>query len=73
MMTDNEKIILFQNDLPNDFNISGDLAIDTETMGLNLSRDRLCLLQFSNGDGVAYLVQFTDQKYDAPNLKKLLA
>lgn len=66
------KITIFHNDLPDDFTIEGDLAIDTETMGLNLLRDRLCLLQFSNGDGNAYLVQFIDQDYTAPNLKKLL-
>ncbi|MDR0329496.1 MAG: ribonuclease D [Rickettsia sp.] len=65
-------IIVFQNDLPGDFNIAGDLAIDTETMGLNLHRDRLCLLQLSNGDGKAYLVNFIDKNYVAPNLKKLL-
>ncbi|MDD9335259.1 MAG: ribonuclease D [Rickettsiaceae bacterium] len=65
-------IIVFQNDLPEDFNIAGDLAIDTETMGLNLHRDRLCLLQLSNGDGKAYLVNFIDKNYAAPNLKKLL-
>ena len=41
-------------------------------MGLNLHRDRLCVLQFSNGDGDAYLVQFTGTNYAAPNLKKLL-
>ncbi|WP_342268366.1 ribonuclease H-like domain-containing protein [Candidatus Tisiphia endosymbiont of Empis tessellata] len=65
-------IIVFQNDLPEDFNIAGDLAIDTETMGLNLHRDRLCLLQLNNGDGKAYLVNFIDKNYAAPNLKKLL-
>ncbi|MFU7501416.1 MAG: ribonuclease D [Candidatus Tisiphia sp.] len=65
-------IIVFQNDLAEDFNIAGDLAIDTETMGLNLHRDRLCLLQLSNGDGKAYLVNFIDKNYVAPNLKKLL-
>ncbi|WP_375359509.1 ribonuclease D [Candidatus Tisiphia endosymbiont of Neophilaenus lineatus] len=65
-------IIVFQNDLPEDFNIAGDLAIDTETMGLHLHRDRLCLLQLSNGDGKAYLVNFIDKNYAAPNLKKLL-
>ncbi len=67
------KIEIFENDLPESFNLKGDLAIDTETMGLNLHRDRLCLLQFSVGDGNAYIVQFADKKYDAPHLKKLLA
>jgi ribonuclease D len=41
-------------------------------MGLNLHRDRLCLLQMSNGDGDAYLVNFIEQNYTAPNLKRLL-
>src|SRR3546814_6936550 len=42
-------------------------------MGLELARDRLCLLQLSAGDGVCHLVQFTQGSYDAPNLKALLA
>lgn len=66
------KVTVFHNDIPDDFHIDGDLAIDTETMGLNLQRDRLCVLQFSCGDGEAYLVQFDGNNYDAPNLKKLL-
>jgi len=41
-------------------------------MGLDLNRDRLCVLQLSNGDGDAYLVQFSRDNYDAPNLKNLL-
>ncbi|HJD57112.1 MAG TPA: ribonuclease H-like domain-containing protein [Rickettsia endosymbiont of Sericostoma sp.] len=64
--------IVFYNDIPENFNIAGDLAIDTETMGLKVHRDRLCLLQMSNGDGDAYLVNFIDKNYAAPNLKKLL-
>ncbi len=71
----NDKIMnitIFKNDVPNDFKIDGDIAIDTETMGLNLQRDHLCVLQFSNGDGNAYLVQFINRNYSAPNLKKLL-
>lgn len=59
--------------MPNDFVLSGDLAIDTEAMGLNNRRDRLCVLQFSNGDGNAHLVQFEKGAYDAPNLKRLLS
>ena len=49
------------------------VAIDTETMGLNPARDRLCLLQLSGGDGNAHLIQFAPNEYDAPNLKALLA
>jgi ribonuclease D len=49
------------------------VAIDTETMGLDLSRDRLCLAQLSSGDGNAHLVQFEQGAYDAPNLKALLS
>lgn len=66
------KITVYQNDLPDDFILDGDIAIDTETMGLNFHRDRLCVMQISNGDGNAYLVQFIDGKYIAPNLQKLL-
>ncbi len=49
------------------------VAIDTETMGLSLTRDRLCLVQLSPGDGSADVVQIAAAPSDAPNLKKLLA
>src|SRR6201995_1490282 len=49
------------------------IAIDTETMGLSLSRDRLCLVQLSPGDGSADVVQIPPHARDAPNLKTLLA
>lgn len=65
-------ITLHQNDLPADIAFNGAVAIDTETMGLNPRRDRLCLIQLSGGDGNAHLVQFPDRNYAAPNLKKLL-
>ena len=65
-------ITLHQNDLPADIAFNGAVAIDTETMGLNPKRDRLCLVQLSGGDGNAHLVQFPDRNYAAPNLKKLL-
>lgn len=62
----------FTNDLPDDVIIKGDLAIDTETMGLNLKRDRLCLIQMNNGKHT-YLIKFQDKEYNSPNLKKLLS
>lgn len=65
-------IKLFKNDLPNHLIINEDIAIDTETMGLNLYRDRLCLLQISDSKGNAYVIKFIDKDYNAPNLKKLL-
>ncbi len=60
-------------DLPDGFELPGDLAIDTETLGLNLNRDRLCVVQLSNGDGNAHLVHFPEPEYAAPNLKRLLS
>ncbi len=63
--------ILHRNDLPADLDLGPVIAIDTETMGLNHRRDRLCLVQLSSGDGQAHLVQLVDG-YDAPNLKALL-
>lgn len=66
-------VTLYQNDLPPDLDLGPVVAVDTETMGLRLGRDRLCLVQLSSGDGNAHLVQFTDANYDAPNLKALLA
>jgi ribonuclease D len=63
---------LYQNDLPNNLNLGNSIAIDTETTGLNLKRDRLCVIQISDGNGDAHLVQFTRGNYNAPNLRKLL-
>ena len=62
------------NDLPDDLMLQGDLAIDTEALGLNVTRDRLCLLQIScsKAEKEVYLVHFKNAKYDAPNIKKLL-
>ncbi len=53
--------------------LEGDIAIDTEAMGLQNRRDRLCLVQLSTGDGNAHLVKFERDRYDAPNLKRLLS
>ncbi|MEY4965550.1 MAG: ribonuclease [Pseudomonadota bacterium] len=66
------KIKLYQNDLPDGLNLGPVVAIDTETLGLNPFRDRLCLAQLSAGDGVCHAVQFAADSYAAPNLKKLL-
>ena len=66
-------IYLHQGDLPDGLDLGKIVAIDTETQGLSLVRDRLCLAQLSAGDGDCHLVQFKADEYDAPNLKKLLA
>jgi ribonuclease D len=63
---------LYQNDIPADLQLGNSIAIDTETTGLNLKRDRLCVMQISSGDGNAHLVQFVKNNYQASNLKKLL-
>ncbi len=64
---------LHQGDLPDGLLFGDAVAIDTEAMGLNPHRDRLCLVQLSRGDGDAHLVQFPAGCYAAPNLKRLLA
>jgi ribonuclease D len=61
-----------EGDLPAGVLTTGAVAIDTETLGLNPHRDRLCLAQLSAGDGSAHLVRFMPGAYDAPNLKALL-
>lgn len=66
-------ITLHRGDLPAGLAFEGMVAIDSETMGLDPHRDRLCLMQLSAGDGTAHLVQFPQGQYDAPNLKALLA
>ncbi|MFQ3623821.1 MAG: ribonuclease D [Acetobacteraceae bacterium] len=69
---------LHRHDLPPDLDLGPVVAVDTETMGLNPHRDRLCLVQLSAGDGVAHLVQIVPPSLggrgtDCPNLKALLA
>ena len=64
-------IKLYRGDLPADFNPGPSIAIDTETLGLNPRRDRLCVVQISTGDGNAHLVQI-DPKQPAPRLKAVL-
>src|SRR5204863_6695662 len=66
-------IRLHRGDLPDLARYSGSVAIDTETMGLNPHRDRLCVVQLSSGDGSADVIQILPGRVDAPNLKKLLA
>lgn len=65
-------IQLHHNDLPDRVDLGTLVAVDSETMGLNVTRDRLCLVQLSAGDEVCHLVQFAAEGYDAPNLKRLL-
>ena len=65
-------IKLHQNDLPDQLDLGDSVAVDTETMGLDPHRDRLCLVQLSAGDGVCHLVQFAERDYRAPNLAALL-
>lgn len=64
---------LHRGDLPEGIDFGSAVAIDTEAMGLNPHRDRLCLVQLSAGDGNAHLVQFSPGCYAAPRLKRLLA
>lgn len=59
-------------DLPGDVFAPGPIAVDTETMGLNPLRDRLCLVQLSDGQGDEHLVRFSGD-YAAPNLRRILA
>jgi ribonuclease D len=66
------EIHLHRGDLPAGLSLGKAIAIDSETMGLDLARDRLCLLQLSAGDGVCHLVHFAQGHYEAPNLKALL-
>jgi ribonuclease D len=66
-------IHLYQHDLPDNISFGPSVAIDTETMGLSLTRDRLCLVQLSCGDGTAHLVQIAADKQPCPNLISLLA
>ena len=65
--------ILHKNDLSDGIDFSNIIAADCEMMGLQPNRDPLCLMQLFDGQGDCHLVQFIDQKFNAPNLKKLLS
>ncbi len=65
-------IIIHKGDIPADINFGNAIAVDTETMGLNHQRDRLCVVQLSSGDGTAHLVQIAKGQKNAPNLEKIL-
>nr|WP_207186933.1 ribonuclease D [Rhodovulum imhoffii] len=64
---------MHKTDLPDGLNLGPVVAIDCETMGLNPHRDRLCVVQLSDGDGDAHLVQIEQGQTEAPNLTRLLA
>lgn len=66
-------IHLYHNDLPEGLDLGPVVAIDTETLGLDPRRDRLCLVQLSSGDGHAHLVQIARGQTAAPRLQALLA
>lgn len=65
-------IYFHEGDIPEGLDFGNSIAVDSETMGLNPHRDRLCVVQLSAGDGDAHLVRFKQGVYDAPNLKALL-
>lgn len=63
----------YRRDLPDGLDLGPVVAIDTETMGLNPHRDRLCVVQLSSGDGDAHIVQIAQGQTEAPNLVRMLA
>jgi len=68
----NIDIKLYKNDLPDDLELGNLIAVDGEFMGLNVTRDPLCLIQISTGNSDAHIIQFNRKIYNAPNLKKIL-
>lgn len=68
----NYAVHLHQGDLPEGLSLGPVVALDTETLGLSLVRDRLCLVQLTDGGGDIHLVQLDRRTYDAPRLKRLL-
>lgn len=64
---------IHQNDLPSDIQFEKEIAIDTEAMGLNIKRDRLCVVQIADQSGICHIIKFAhDQKFNAPNLCAVL-
>jgi len=66
------EVKILKQDLPKNINLGEIVAVDTETMGLDFSRDRLCLVQLSPGDNKVYIIQIDKESYQAENLKKIL-
>ena len=66
-------IQLHKNDLPDDLKLGNIIAVDGEFMGLNVSRDPLCLIQISTGNSDAHIIQLDRSNYNAPNLIKILS
>ena len=66
-------VTLHKGDIPAGLDFGNAVAVDTETQGLSLIRDKLCLVQLSSGDGNAHIVQMDRDSYDCPNLKALLS
>ena len=69
----NTKIELHKGDLPENLDLGTIVAVDGEFLGLNVRRDRLCLIQVSSGNSDAHIVQLDRESYNAPNLVKILA
>ncbi len=68
----NTDIKLHKDDLPVQIKVGDKIAVDCEFMGLNVERDRLCLVQISTGNKDAHIIQLNRDLYNAPNLKKIL-
>jgi ribonuclease D len=68
----NVAVHLHKGDLPDGVSFNGAIAVDSETLGLSLVRDALCLVQLSDGGNEAHLVQLDRASYEAPNLKRVL-
>lgn len=66
-------VFYHQNDLPADVDLGPVVAIDSETMGLNLQRDRLCVIQLSAGNGDAHVVHYPKPQWTSPNLVRMLS
>ena len=68
----NLDIKLHKKDLPHEIKFSDKIAVDCEFTGLNINRDRLCVIQISSGKDDAHIIQFDKDDYNAPNLKAVL-
>jgi ribonuclease D len=66
-------VFYHKNDLPDGLTLGPVIAIDSETMGLHLQRDRLCVVQLSDGDGDAHVVHYPKPEWNSPNLVRLLS
>ena len=65
-------VSIYKNDIPDYIDLGSEIAVDTETMGLKSGRDRLCLVQMADAQGIVHLIQIEKNQKQAKNLERIM-